>query len=331
MAAADPCQAADRDHLAYGPVPSRRLGRSLGINNIPPKACTYSCLYCQVGRTAWLRRERQDFHAPQDVFRAVRRKLDAARAAGLDVDFLTFVPDGEPTLDRALGRTIALLRSLDVPIGVITNGSLLWRQDVRTDLAEAAWVSVKVDAVEPQAWRRVNRPEQSLTLNRVLAGQQEFAAGFAGELATETMLVAGVNDGDDQLRGVADHLRELRPAKAYLGIPTRPPAEAGVTGPDAAVLNRAFHLLAEGVDQVEYLIAYEGDTFAPTGDAAADLLGITAVHPMRRQAVESFLAQAGSAWSLVDGLVAKGDLAKARYGGHTYYLRRFAGRRGGTS
>lgn len=331
MADEDPCRAADRDQLAYGPVPSRRLGRSLGINTIPAKACTYSCVYCQVGRTAPLCHERQDFHAPQDLFRAVRRKLDEARAAGLAVDFVTIVPDGEPTLDRSLGRTIALVKALGVPVGVITNGSLLWREDVRLDLADAAWVSVKVDAVEPRAWRRVNRPHRALSLDRILAGQREFAAQFAGELVTETMLVAGVNDGDDHLRQVAGLLRELQPAKAYLGVPTRPPAEAWVTGPEPAVLNRAYHLLAEGGAPVEYLIAYEGDTFAPTGDPTADLLGITAVHPMRRQAVERFLDEVGAAWSVVDGLLARGALIETGYDGHVYYVRPFAGRRGGTS
>ncbi|MFO7607885.1 MAG: radical SAM protein [Candidatus Krumholzibacteriia bacterium] len=331
MADADPRRAIDLDQLAYGPVPSRRLGRSLGVNTIPAKACSYSCVYCQVGRTSSLCHERRDFHAPQDVFRAVRRKLEAARAAGLGVDFVTIVPDGEPTLDRSLGRTIALVKALGVPVGVITNGSLLWRKDVRDDLGDAAWVSVKVDAVAPEAWRRVNRPHGALSLERILAGQREFAAGFKGELVTETMLVAGVNDGDDHLRQVAGFLRELRPAKAYLGIPTRPPAQPWVTGPEPAVLNRAYHLLAEGVDRVEYLIAYEGDTFAPTGDVAADLLGITAVHPMRRQAVERFLDEVGAAWSVVDGLLARGALIETGYEGHVYYVRPFAGRRGGTS
>jgi wyosine [tRNA(Phe)-imidazoG37] synthetase (radical SAM superfamily) len=136
--------------IAFGPVPSRRLGRSLGINNIPPKICTYSCVYCQVGRTHKLQVERRPFYEPQEVLRDVRAKVEKAREAGEPIEYLTFVPDGEPTLDVHLGQEIELLRPLGLPIAVISNTSLIWRQDVREDLMGADWVSLKVDAVEEE-------------------------------------------------------------------------------------------------------------------------------------------------------------------------------------
>jgi len=123
--------------IAFGPVPSRRLGRSLGVNNIPPKVCTYSCVYCQVGRTIRMQVERRVFYGPEEILQAARDKVERARESGEPIDYLTFVPDGEPTLDVNLGREIELLRSLGIKIAVITNASLIWREDVREALMKA--------------------------------------------------------------------------------------------------------------------------------------------------------------------------------------------------
>ncbi|HIC92765.1 MAG TPA: radical SAM protein, partial [Anaerolineae bacterium] len=125
---------------AFGPVPSRRLGRSLGVNNIPPKVCTYSCVYCQLGRTTGMQVKRQTFYRPGELLRDVEEKVRSARGAGEAIDYLTFVPDGEPTLDLGLGRAIELLRPLGIKIAVLTNASLLWREDVREELMRADWV-----------------------------------------------------------------------------------------------------------------------------------------------------------------------------------------------
>jgi wyosine [tRNA(Phe)-imidazoG37] synthetase (radical SAM superfamily) len=137
------------------------------------------------------------------------------------------------------------------------------------------------------------------------------------------MLVRGFNDSDDNIKETADFLHKLQPYRAYLSIPTRPPAERWVRGPNEEALNRAFQLLAEKVKQVEYLIGYEGDAFALTGDVEKDLLSITAVHPMREEAVNTILSRAGSSWGVVQRLVALGELAETKYNGHLFYLRRF--------
>jgi wyosine [tRNA(Phe)-imidazoG37] synthetase (radical SAM superfamily) len=238
---------------------------------------------------------------------------------------LTFVPDGEPTLDAELGREIALLKGLRIPVAVISNGSLIGRGDVREDLLRADWVSLKIDAVEDAVWQRVDRPHGSLQLAEMLEGALRFARAFRGRLVTETMLVAGINDSAEHLREVAGYLARLQPAVAYLAVPTRPPAEAWVRPPDAPALNRAFQLFQEKGSPVEYLIGYEGDAFAFTGDAEADLLSITAVHPMRRDAVVAFLARAGSEWGVVEALLADGRLVQTFYGNHEFYVRRLAG------
>jgi len=308
--------------IAFGPVPSRRLGRSLGINNIPPKVCTYSCVYCQLGRTIKMRVERRTFYEPQELFEAVRDKIEKTRAIGEAIDYLAFVPDGEPTLDVHLGREIELLRPLGIKIAAITNSSLLWREDVREDLMGADWVSLKVDAVREEIWRKTDRPHGALRLTAVLDGALEFAHAFEGELATETMLVEGVNDGDDHLREVARFLARLEPARAYLSIPTRPPAEEWVQAPDEETINRAYQILSEQVSPVETLIGYEGNAFAFTGDVENDILSITAVHPMREDAVGEFLARAGAAWPVVHELVERDQLVRTEYKGQTFYVRK---------
>ncbi len=307
----------------FGPVPSRRLGRSLGINNIPAKVCTYACIYCQVGRTTRMARERERFFDPEAIARDVEKRLASSPHGEAPADILTFVPDGEPTLDANLGRTIALLKPLGISVGVITNSSLLDRGDARADLAKADWVSLKIDAVREPIWRKVNRPRREPRLPAILDGARTFAETFSGKLVTETMLLAGLNDGADHLAELADAIARLKPDAAYLSIPTRPPAEARARPPDEGRLNRAYQILAGRAARVECLIGYEGDAFAYSGDAANDILSITAVHPMREAAVKELLGRAGAGWDLVDHLLEQGDLTSAHYQGHRYYLRRF--------
>ncbi len=124
--------------LTFGPVPSRRLGRSMGINNIPPKICTYSCVYCQVGSTIKMRIKRQIFFEPEEILQEVKKKIEKVHEVGENIDYLTFVPDGEPTLDINLGREIDLLKPLGIKMGVITNASLIWREDVRNELNKSS-------------------------------------------------------------------------------------------------------------------------------------------------------------------------------------------------
>ncbi len=250
--------------------------------------------------------ERHSFYAPEDIFRDVQSRVARAKEAAERVDYLAFVPDGEPTLDVNLGREIMLLKTLEVPVAVITNGSLLWRDDVRRELGLADWVSLKIDAVQETIWRKINRPHKAIGLPLMLDGALAFAKTFSGRLATETMLVRGINDSDDCMKEVADFLHRLQPDQAYLGIPTRPPAERWGRGPDEATINRAYHILADKVKRVEYLIGYEGVDFALMGNIEKELLSITAVHPLREEAVSSLLVRAGSSWEVVDRLVARG-------------------------
>jgi wyosine [tRNA(Phe)-imidazoG37] synthetase (radical SAM superfamily) len=312
--------------LAFGPIPSRRLGRSLGINNIPPKVCSYACVYCQVGSTRQMTNERRAFYRPAEILQSVREKLKEAQVADERIDFLTFVPDGEPTLDINLGQHIALLRPLGLPIAVISNTSLIWRKDVQQELARADWVSLKIDAVQEATWRKINRPHRKLSLRPILEGAHTFAERFRGKLVTETMLVKDVNDSEADVEAVARFLGELQPAKAYIATPTRPPTEAWIRPVDDGTLIRAYHAFADRVQEVEYLIKYEGEAFASLGNTSEALLSILAVHPMRENAVLSFLSRAGANSELAEQLAESGLLRKVSYRGQNFYVRRTSGR-----
>jgi wyosine [tRNA(Phe)-imidazoG37] synthetase (radical SAM superfamily) len=313
--------------IAFGPVPSRRLGQSLGINDIPPKICTYSCLYCQLGPTPETSVARAAFYAPEQVVAQVTERVHALRARGEPIDYLTFVPDGEPSLDLHLGDMIDGLKPLGIRIAVISNGSLAWQDEVRAALAKADWVSLKVDSVDETVWHRINRPEPSLRLQTVLDGMTAFARSYHGRLVTETMLLDGINDAPATVRATAAFIATLQPHPAYLLVPTRPTAAAAARCPSEEAVTRAYQIFAARLARVELLTGGETAGFGATGDAENDLLSTAAVHPMRADAVRELLIKDGAAWELVEQLIARELLKEVEYEGQTFYVRRFAPRR----
>jgi len=169
------------ERIVFGPVPSRRFGKSLGINNVPvPKKCSFSCVYCQIGKTEYYQTERKKFYEPEEIKKQVKEVIESLK--GKEIDYISFVPDGEPTLDINLGKEIEILKGFGIKIAVITNSSLIWRKDVRDDLKKADCVSIKVDALSEDIWRKINRPYKSLKLNEILEGIKIFSNEFKGEL-----------------------------------------------------------------------------------------------------------------------------------------------------
>lgn len=266
--------------ITFGPVPSKRLGQSLGINNIPPKFCPYSCIYCQLGRTNHMLAARRTFYEATEIKRLIEHKLRNLRKKGQTVDYLSFVPDGEPTLDINLGKHIDELKTIGVKTAVITNASLLWMEDVREALMKADWVSVKIDTVDHSIWKKIDRPYGLLKLNRILQGIEKFANEFKGRLATETMIVSGVNDGTACIKAVADFLTVIEPHKAYLLVPTRPPAEEGVGRPTPDSLKNAYDIIRESGVACECITGDDDHNFDFSNDIGNDFLSITAVHPI---------------------------------------------------
>ena len=310
--------------FVFGPVPSRRLGKSLGINNIPPKVCTYSCIYCQLGKTSQNKSARRFFYQPVDVLNEVQRKVAMANNRNEKIDYLTFVSDGEPTLDVNIGEEISLLKQTGISVAVLTNASLLWSSDVREDLLEADYVSLKVDAISDDLWKRIDRPHKGLRLNVILQGIHDFAEIFKGTIVTETMLVNNI-DYVEEFERIAEFLADLNKLnRAYIAVPTRPPAENWVKPAKKQVVNAAFQIFSEklGVDRVECLIGYEGNAFVFTGEVEEDLLGMMAVHPMREEAIMAFLEKAKVDWHIIEELLVAGKLVELEYEGNRYYMQK---------
>ena len=312
--------------IAFGPLASRRLGLSLGINNIvSQKICSYSCVYCQIGNTANKSMIRQTFYDPAMLVENIEnhfKKLDKEHYP----DYITFVANGEPTMDINLGKEIEILKTLDIRVAVITNASLLWKKDVQEDLSNADCVSIKIDTVNEKNWKKINRPHRSLNIGKILLGLTEFSQNFHGELITETMLIKNINDNTRELEMIADFIEGLTPKNSYISIPTRPPAEKWATPAAEFDINMAYQVLKErGIDAV-FLTGYEGNAFAFTGNVEEDLLSITSVHPMREEGVNNFLCKAKSDWRIIKKLIKEDKLVEVEYKGKKFYMRKLPGK-----
>lgn len=300
------------------------MGRSLGVNNIPPKYCSYSCVYCQLGITYNLTIERRQFYEPKEIFKEAKEKIIRLKEIGEKVDFITFVPDGEPTLDINLGEEIRMLKSFSIPVAVITNSSLLFLESVRQDLYEADLVSLKVDTVSELTFKKINRPNHFLNLDSIFDGIVEFSKVFKGKLITETMLVKGINDSGEELKDIASFIAKINPSKSYISIPTRPPAESWVIFPEEEVLNMAYQIFREKIKNVNMLITPEEGEFTITDDLQEDLLSIVSVHPIREEEIHKLLSEKRSDFSLVSSLIKEGKIKKVKYNNKIFYIRKLS-------
>ncbi len=298
--------------MIFGYVPSRRLGKSLGVNNLPEKICSYSCIYCQIGRTKKITIERREFYKPEMIREDVEKALK-----DMKVDYITFVPNGEPTLDINLGRSAEMLKDLG-KIAVISNSSLIWREDVRHDLNIFDLVSLKLDTTNEELWRRINRPHRDLELDKILEGMLKFSEDYDGTLITETMLLEGF---EYDFEGIANFLNELKPDKAYISIPIRPPAERWVRPANPYTIMKAYEFFSKFV-KVELLTDYEDLNFGFSGDAKKDLLSITSVHPLREEAVLEILKKDKANFDVVKELLEEGKLEIREFGGKRFYIRK---------
>ncbi len=266
--------------------------------------------------------QRGEYYDPEDLGKEVLDAIHSLKENSEIVDYLTIVPDGEPTLDQDLGRLIDILKTSGIKIAVITNSTLLDDPGVRQDLCKADLVSIKVDAVDQNIWKRIDRPYGRIDLENILTGIRIFAGEYNGELITETMLVKDLNDDPENSQKTAAFLAEINPDRSYLSVPTRPPAENWVFPPSSEKLNIAFQIFQGAGLKVEYLIGYEGNEFSFTGNIEQDLLSITSVHPMREDAVEDYLQRAGGDFEIVEKMLSDGSLVASEYQNKRFYLRK---------
>jgi wyosine [tRNA(Phe)-imidazoG37] synthetase (radical SAM superfamily) len=223
----------------FGPVPSRRLGFSLGVDIIPAKYCSFDCVYCQIGKTTNLEIERRRFFEPRDV---VKEVVEGVKGAG-QVDYITFSGSGEPTLNSDIGLMIReIKREVKTAVAVITNGSLLNREDVRRDLAEADVVLPSLDAASEDIFHYINRPHPLIDLAAIIEGLKDFRKEYRGLIWLEIMLMRDVNDDPEELKKFKDIIEDLEMDRIHLNTVTRPPSEEvrGTLGREALEMACAF-------------------------------------------------------------------------------------------
>ncbi len=282
--------------FTYGPVPSRRLGRSLGVSLIPRKTCDYSCVYCQLGSTRQTRIHRESFYPREDILKEIESKLTAGAP-----DFITLVGDGEPTLSADLGWLVEKCKSLwPFKVAVITNGSLLFLPEVRDSLLMADVVMPSLDAGDSETFRKVNRPHPELEFEKIVAGLIEFRKGFKGDLRLEVMLVRGVNDSEASLRKIQGLARLIAPDKVDVAVPIRPPAEPWVTPLEPSAILRAQNILKSA----ETMLRPEKGRFefAGFGTVREAIIGLASRHPLRwdqAKEIESAFGQPGELQNLI--------------------------------
>ncbi|NOZ72509.1 MAG: radical SAM protein [Chloroflexi bacterium] len=270
----------------FGPVPSRRLGRSLGIDTIPLKTCNWNCVYCQLGRSQPLVNERKEYFPREAILAEIKAALKQ-HAAGT-IDWITFVGSGEPTLHSSIGWLIQQVKHLtSLPIAVITNGSLLYLPEVQTALLGADAVLPTLDAGNPQLYKLINRPHPELDYERFVNSLREFRVVYKGKLWIEVMLVRGLNDTAEALEELAQTLQSIGPDQVHILLPDRPPAETWVQPPEEEGLMRAAAILGNIAHVVPPV---EGDFDLSGTDNIVDaIIAIITRHPMRQDQLENTL------------------------------------------
>lgn len=231
----------------YGPVPSRRLGLSLGVDIVPPKICTLDCIYCQLGHTTEKTADRGDFVDIRTVIAEVGDRL----AQGIVPDYITIGGSGEPTLNSRLGELIDGIRELtSIPIAIITNGTLLYRSDVRAECVKADLVVPSLDAGDEAVFSAVNQPISGISIEKLVSGLAMLRDEFAGQIWLEVFLVEGFNTSDAQIQMLAEHIRRIRPDKVQLNSAVRPAADPGVRAIDRETLEAIARRLGANCEVV---------------------------------------------------------------------------------
>lgn len=298
----------------FGPVPSRRLGLSLGVDLIPLKTCTYDCLYCQVGRTTAKTLEPNTFVPIQDVIEALRMRLETERP-----DFITFSGSGEPTLHSEIDRAIAFIKEkTDIKTAVLTNGSLFWREDVIERVLQADAIMPTLSTVMEKSFRIIHRPHPDLHLPDIIGGLKRLRKRYKGQLWIEVVLVAGINDREREIQALRRQIEKIGPDKIQLNTVVRPPSDS-----------RALPLDRKRMEDIKNFFGPRAEIIADAAalrqERAYDALSVAILEMARRRPVTARdIANAlnrslQEVESLVKGLVIKGHLRHQEHLGETFY------------
>ncbi len=303
-------------HL-YGPVPSRRLGRSLGIDLVPYKVCTYDCIYCQLGYTTTHTLQRDEYVDTTQVLSEVEAWLTEDGQA----DYLTFSGSGEPTLHSRIGEMIAAVRAMtEIPVAVLTNGSLLWQPQLRAEVCTADLLVPSLDAATPTAFAKVNRPAPGLSLDRVIAGLQATKNQAIGEMWLEVMLVAGYNDSIEQLEALRAAIDAIKPDRVQINTVVRPPAKATAQPLSAEALQQAQQILGPLAELIAPLDAAQL-MMAERQHTEAEVLELLRRRPCTLDDIAAGLGMhRNEVLKYIDGLLSRKEITISQRDENTFYL-----------
>jgi len=308
---------ANPTRYVYGPVPSRRLGRSLGVDLVPLKTCSYDCVYCQLGPTSNPTTERREYAPVRDVLSG----LQATLASGSAPDYISLAGSGEPTLHSGIGEIIRGIKAMSaVPVAVLTNGSLLWREDVQRDLLQADLVLPSLDAGDEAMFRRVNRPHGGVSFAQVVDGLASFTRQFSGDVWLEVFLLGGLTAEPHEARKIAALVRRIAPTRVQLNTVTRPPADPSARRVGLKALEGLASLFPGDVD----VVCEAPWGHAPAGAAPAairdDIMAMLARRPCTAADVANGLGvPPNEAIKHLDAPVSEGVVGPRVVDGRCYY------------
>ncbi len=299
----------------YGPVPSRRLGRSYGVDIVPFKVCTLDCVYCQLGKTTDRTIKRKDYGPIEPILTELRETL----AKGLEADFITIAGSGEPTLNSRLGELIDGIKKItDIPVAILTNGTLLYKEDVRADCAKADVVMPSLDAGDEQTFQKVNRPHRDISIENLISGLCAFRDEFAGRIWLEVFFVEGLNTEAGQIAKIRDAIELIRPDKVQLNTAVRPTAEADIKRLDAEKLQAIAARLGPKCEVVaDFSLSHHGRGLE---NKAEDVLSILKRRPCSLNDICSGLGIGpNEALKYVTGLQHKGIIHSEKKDGRIFF------------
>lgn len=307
--------------MVFGPIPSRRLGMSLGINNTHKKTCTFDCVYCQAGTTSLCSTCRNVTISPHELYFFVERKLEEISKNNIKIDYITFVPNGEPTLDLNLSREILLLREFGIKIAVFTNGSLLWNKRVQENLLFADYVSIKIDTAIEETWIKINNPHLRLRYNVILEGIKEFSKRFNGKLTTETMFVKDLNDNYNEVKEIGRFVNSLDCSSCFFTYPTRPPSKKYAVPPSEEKLEELEKYIQKEITNPKILFDVCCNNYVTTENIEKEICSILSVHPVNYESLKHIFISNGKNISDIKELLTRGIIKEKVYNGERFFYK----------
>jgi len=273
----------------FGPVPSRRLGASLGIDLVPYKTCSYDCVYCQLGGTTNKTVERKGYVQIDAVITELKSLLASLESPRKAIDYITLSGSGEPTLNSEIEVLLQEFKAItDIPVAVITNGSLLYREDVRDALRNADLIVPSLDAVTEEVFQKVNKPHSSLSVEKIIDGIKELNKSFAGEMWLEIMLVKGINDGQEEIERIAELAAEMDLEKIQLNTVIRPPTEKIALPLNEEEMQRIKEIIGEKAEIIAHFDRKKEKIYS--GDVEKEILAMLGRRPCTALDISSALS-----------------------------------------